>query len=365
MDYALIIAGGSGTRLWPMSRQHRPKQLIPFIQGQSLLQIAAERVKSLIDDDHLYICAGETHRQTVHQALPGLTEHRFLGEPMGRDTLNAVGLGCAVIGQKDPDAVIGVFTADHLIEPVDQFQETVQRAFTLAQTRPDTLVTFGITPTEPATAYGYLELGSSLEGRDAHVVTQFKEKPNAPTAQKYFQAGRDHYLWNSGMFVWKAATLLRCIERYCPDNYAGLMQIAQSWDSDQRNSTLAQVYPTLKKISIDYAVMERAASDSQVSVAAVPMALKWLDVGSWPAYAATCPADEHHNTIGAEKHLAIDTHHTLLASSEPDHLIATIGCEDLLIIHTADATLVCRKDRAEDVKKITEMVRHRYGDAYL
>jgi len=364
MRYALIIAGGAGSRLWPMSRKLLPKQLLTFINGQSLLQIAVDRLKPIVDNNHLYICAGDTHRKAIQDAFPTLTNDQFLGEPMGRDTLNAIGLGAAVIRRKDADAVIGVFTADHLIKPVDPFRQIAQQGYALAESQSNTLVTFGITPTSPNTGYGYLALGQPLAGHRAHIVTQFKEKPDAATAQQYVQAGPDHYLWNSGMFVWKASTLLKCIQRYCPENHTRLMQIAEAWDTDRRSKILEQVYPTLKKISIDFAVMEPASTDPEVQVAAIPMSLSWTDVGSWPAFASTCPIDEQQNALAAKKQISIDTHRTLIASSDPDHLIATIGCEDLTIVHTPDATLVCRTDRAQDIKKLYELIGQKLGDTW-
>ncbi len=366
MRYALIIAGGSGTRLWPMSRQRLPKQLIPFIDGTSLLEIAYDRLEGLIDPDRRYICAGQSHRSAITEALPDLDADRFIGEPMGRDTLNAVGLGTAVICQSDPDAVVGVFTADHVIRPIEQFCKIVEQGYQLAQDQSDTLVTFGITPTHPATAYGYLQLGGPVDGRDdAYVVSRFKEKPDQDTAHDYFKDGPDRYLWNSGMFVWRASTLLGCIQRYKPDVHAGLMKIAQAWHTDRRDAVFAQVYPTLEKISIDFAVMEPAAGDPNVRVAAVPMPLQWLDVGSWPAFAETCRRDDHENALAVARHITIDTRNTLLASSDPDHLIAAVGCENLMIVHTPDATLVCRANRAEDVKAVHKMVGEKFGDAML
>lgn len=367
MNYTLIIAGGSGTRLWPMSRKPLPKQLIPFIGGRSLLQIADERLEGLVERNRRYICAGLSHQTAIGKGLAGFSDEQFIGEPMGRDTLNAVGLGAAVIGRNDPDAVIGVFTADHLIEPVDRFQKIVAQGFELAQAQPNTLVTFGITPTHAATGYGYLQLGNPIQGQEdqgARVVEHFREKPKTE-AQQYFDAGPDRYLWNSGMFVWPAATLLDCIRRYKPDNYAGLMRIAEAWGTPQQQDVLTQVYPTLEKISIDYAVMEPASKDPDVLVAALPMPLSWLDIGSWPAFAKTCTADQDQNAAAAEKHITIDTRNTLLASNDPGHLIATIGCEDLLIVHTPDATLVCRADHAEDIKKLHELVGQRYGDEFV
>jgi mannose-1-phosphate guanylyltransferase len=364
MRYALIIAGGSGTRLWPMSRDALPKQLIPFIEGKSLLEIAYERLEGLVPAERRYICAGERHAKAILDAIPGLPPERFLGEPTGRDTLNAVGLGAAIIGRDDSEAVIAVFTADHIIRPVDRFQEIIAQGFELAENHPQTLVTFGISPTEAATSYGYLELGDSIGGT-ARVVKQFKEKPVEATAKTYFAAGPERYLWNSGMFVWRAGTLLDCIRRFEPANAAGLDRVSAAWGSAKQAAVLGEVYPALRKVSVDYAVMEPASRDPAFRVAAVPMPLQWLDVGSWPMFAETCQHDEQRNALATSKHILVDTQRTLVASSDPQHLIATIGCEDLIIIHTPDATLVCRADRAEEIKKVYGLVGEQFGKEFL
>ncbi len=364
MRYAMIMAGGSGTRLWPMSRAGEPKQLIPFIGGRSLLQIAAERADGLIPPERLYVCAAERHREPILRGLPQLASDRFLGEPVGRDTLNAVGFSAAVIARHDPDAVIAVFTADHIIEPAAEFTKLLDRAFAIAESAPQTLVTFGVTPTSAATGYGYLELAEAIEG-GAYVLRQFREKPDAATAREFLLAGPARFLWNSGMFVWRAATLLDCIRRYEPSVADGLQRIAESWDTPQRDAVVAEVYPTLKRISIDFAVMEPASRDPQVRVAAVPMSLSWLDVGSWPTFARTCPHDAEGNATGGGRSLLLDTTGTLVASSDPNHLIATIGCEDLIIVHTPDATLVCRADRAESIKDLHRLVGERFGEELL
>lgn len=364
MRYALILAGGSGTRLWPMSRRSRPKQLIPFIGGKSLLSIAAERLEGLLPRERQYAGAAEEHRAAILAALPGWPEEQFLGEPAGRDTLNAAGFAAAIIARRDPGAVIAVFTADHLIEPVAQFQEIVNRGYALVERSPETLLTFGIAPTGAPTGYGYLELGEAIDG-GARLVRRFREKPDAATAAAYFSAGPEHYLWNSGMFVWRASTLLDTIRRYRPQVHEGLARIAAAWDTPERSTVLEQTYPTLEKISVDYAVMEPASRDSSLRVAAIPMPLRWLDVGAWPAFAQTCPADENGNALAAESRILVETSGTLLASSDPKHLIATIGCDGLIVIHTPDATLVCPAGRAQDVKELHRLIAGRFGGEYV
>jgi mannose-1-phosphate guanylyltransferase len=341
-----------------------PKQLLPFVNGRSLLDLSFSRLEGLVEKERRFVCAGEAHRDVVLRGLPALIPANFLGEPEGRDTLNAIAVASAVIARLDPDATVGVFTADAVIEPSDLFRSTVAMGYAIAERTANAIVTFGIAPAYAATCFGYLELGEVYAGK-ARVVTQFREKPRKSMAEQWVAEGPSKYLWNSGIFQFRAATFLDCVRRYEPESHAGALRIACDWGSARFPETIGSVYPTLRKISIDYAVMERAARDPSLRMVAVPMDVAWADIGSWPAFAGTCTADDAGNAKAAEQCLLVDTSGTLVASSDPAHLLALIGCQDLIVVHTPDATLVCRRDRAEDVKNLQALVSDRFGGRFV
>jgi mannose-1-phosphate guanylyltransferase len=363
MRYAMIMAGGAGTRLWPLSRQSRPKQLLRFIRRgrqaeTSLLELAAGRLDGLIDADKRYICTGERYRASIREAIPALADAQILGEPTGRDTVNAVGFAAAVFQKLDPDAVFAVLTADHVIEPDNVFRERMDAGFRLAEQDPNRLITFSITPTYAATGYGYVERGTPLsDHRDdqgqpiAHRVARFVEKPDQHRAEAYFRSG--HFGWNSGMFVFHAGTFLDCLRKHKPESHDGLMRIQAAWGTPEQRAVLDEVYPTLPRISVDYAVMEPASTDKSVSICMVDMPVDWLDVGSWPSYGQTLESGEDANRVaGAGETLVVDGSGNLVVSAESGHTVAVLGAKDLIVVHTPDATLVMPRAHAERLKDL-------------
>ena len=369
MRFAMIMAGGAGTRLWPLSRSGRPKQLTPMIPREgrmaSLLEIAAERLEGLIPAERRYICTNEAYRSQIREAIPWIGDGRILGEPVGRDTVNAVGFTAAVLHKLDPDAVFAVLTADHIIEPDDVFRRTLDIGFKLVEQDPMRLVTFAIKPTYPATGFGYVERGGAIAGSDGlgFTVERFVEKPTLERAQAYLESGS--FDWNAGMFVWKASTILNCLKRYKPESYKGLMEIAAAWGTPEQDAVLGRVYPELPKISVDYAIMEpasreqaRAASTGAtdgVRVCTVRMGLRWLDVGSWPSYGETLEPDGSENRVVGRSMLH-GCSETVVVNADDTHLIAAVGCRNLIIVRSGDATLIMDAEHAQDLKTLHGML---------
>lgn len=357
MNHAVIMAGGAGTRLWPLSRASRPKQLVRLLGDSSLIRQSYERLAAMLPAEQIHIITNRAHLPMVAAELPEIPAENLIGEPVGRDTANAVALASAILRERDPDGVMGVFTADHVIRPVERFVDAVQSAFNIAAKRPDALLTIGVTPKSPETAFGYVKRGKSA-GDGAFEVDRFTEKPDAETAREYVDSG-DFY-WNSGNFVWSIRAIMDELKRHLPDSHAGVTRIAAAWVSPDGERLADQIYPTLEKISIDYAVMERAEH-----VLVVPMDCDWCDVGTWMQLGNVLGGDADGNVSAAKRAIHHDSRNVIAVCEDERHLIATLGVDDLIIVRSQDATLICRRDQSHALKDLVNRIKETYGNEYL
>jgi mannose-1-phosphate guanylyltransferase len=355
MRHALIMAGGSGTRLWPLSRRQRPKQLLQLFEGASLLQHSRRRLASLFSPENIWVITSADYLDLVAEQLPDIPPENLIGEPVGRDTANAIGLAAHILAQRDPDGTMAVFTADHLISPQDEFSEAIELGLAATEQFPESLVTFGIVPAGPHTGYGYIHRGEPV-GEGAYKVAGFREKPSQEVAERYVQSGE--YFWNSGMFAWRIAAILAELERCLPENRRVLAELARHWQPRAGSDRLADAFAGLERISIDFGVMERAGS-----VLVVEMNCRWLDLGSWSSIAETHAPDPQGNIRIAPQALILDGRNNIVVG-EPDHLIAILGLNDLVIIHGQDATLVCPRAQEQRVRELTDLRQQEFGHRF-
>ena len=347
LDLAVVImAGGAGTRFWPLSTEKRPKQFLKLFGDRSLLQMSFDRVAGLVSPERILVLTSESFLPLVTEQLPEIPAKNIIGEPMRRDTAAAVVLATLLCEKRFGNTIMAIMTADHLIEPVDEFQKTLLSAATAAR-ESETLYTFGIEPTSPAPGYGYLECGSEViddEGIKHYSLSQFREKPDEDTARMYIEKGG--YLWNSGMFVWSVESILKEIRLNLPDHLSHIALAVKEEGSANWQKDLEAAFFPLQKISIDYGVMEKAANVRTVSAT-----FNWSDVGGWLALEEFLDKDQsgnsHHGRV--ESHDAADN---MVFCEDENETVALVGVKDLIVIRSGRRTLVVDKKRAEEIKKL-------------
>ncbi|MEQ9408603.1 MAG: mannose-1-phosphate guanylyltransferase [Fuerstiella sp.] len=357
MLHAVIMAGGSGTRFWPQSRQRLPKQLLRLAGERTMIQQTLDRCGDLIAPQQAWIVTNATQADLTRQQLPALPPENVLVEPAARNTAPCVGLAAVHAVQRDPDAVMLVMPADHVISPPEKFQQALSRAAAVVSQFPDRLVLFGVPPTFPATGFGYIERDIPLdEAAGVFEVSTFREKPALDVAEQYVAAG--NFYWNCGIFCWRADTILKQLETFQPETHQRLQTLAEAIGTDRYDAVLAEQFPQMNSVSIDVAVLEQATG---VTVIEAPFT--WDDVGSWLAVPRLIGQDPNGNTVDGP-FAGVDTKNCIVRST-PDHLIATLGVDDLIIVHTEDATLVARRQDSERIKDLLQELKQRGDDQYL
>jgi len=361
MLYAVIMAGGSGTRFWPRSRADRPKQLIRIAGPDTMIRQTAARLAPDVPPERTFVVTNQAQVAMTAAQLPGVPADHIIGEPCGRDTTACIGLGAEIVVRAaanatppDTSPTLVVLPADQVIQPAEEFRRTLGVAERVAR-ETHALITFGIPPKSPSALFGYIHRGERLavtgvEQDAVYRVSEFKEKPDAGTAARYVDSG--DYYWNSGIFVWRACDILDALAQFMPELRAGLARISQAWDTPRGADVLAREYAAFEKISIDYAVMEKAPNRVVIEAR-----YEWDDVGSWEAAARLQAPDASGNAV-LVRHEGMDTTDCVIAG-EKGHLVATIGVSGLIIVQTPDVTLVCDRSRAADVKKMVERLREK------
>lgn len=358
--YAVIMAGGGGTRLWPVSRKNRPKQLLPLLGEETLFQSTVNRLADLFPPERILVVTVAEQANEMQTQVPAIPLENYLIEPAPRGTASVVGLAAAILRKRDPEAAMAILPSDHFIRNRDLFHYLLRTAFNIASH--NYLVTLGITPLYPSTAYGYIQQGELLDGDfkyPAYKVRRFKEKPNEKTAQEFLRSG-DHS-WNSGMFVWRADAILAEINKQMPVLADALNRISAVWNTPKQDEALDALWHDLKVETVDYAVMERAGR-----VAVLPAGgLGWSDVGAWDSLFEVLFPDMDGNVAVNSQHLALETRNTLVYGHNPDRLIVTIGLDDMVIVDVDDVLLVCKVDQAQKVRDVVEHLKKHRQENYL
>lgn len=358
MKTILIMAGGAGTRFWPLSRKENPKQFLNLTnQNMSMLQCTVARVKEMVEIERVFIATNNLYVDKISEQLPELPEENIIVEPCKRNTAPCIGLASLYIERKYPESTMVVLPSDHVVEDTESFKNILNSAASYAN-KGEKIVTLGIKPDKPETGYGYIHLGDKVqevENNSIFKVKEFTEKPNIEKATRFFEDG--NYYWNSGMFVWKTETILNKLKEHLPDIYNNLKEITKSIGEPDEGEVIDKKFSCMNNISIDYGVLEK-----EEEIFVIPANFGWNDVGSWTALSEINEKDEANNLINSD-YVGIDTNDSIIYSE--DKLVTSIGIDNLIIVNTEDAILVCNKDNAQDVKKLRKLLKDKGYDNHL
>lgn len=357
--YAVLMAGGAGTRFWPMSRKANPKQLLSFTGKKSMLQQTYDRIKSLTTDDKILVITNAELKEAIEKQLPAIPKKNIIGEPEGKNTAPCIGLAAAIIQhQSTEDDIMVVLPADHLVTNLANFRATIQTGIAYAKEN-DCLITLGIQPSYPETGYGYIQVDEkvfSQKGKDIFKVRTFAEKPNLDTAERFIKSG--DFLWNSGMFIWSVRAILHEIDEYLPELGEDLKLLQKCVGKSNFQKVLADVYSRTKSVSIDYGIMEVASN-----VCVIRSDFEWNDLGSWEVVYNISKKDKQDNVCISKKHILIDSKENFIYS--PRKLVTAVDVEGLVVVDMDDAILICRKDKSQDIKAIVDHLKRQKMNSYL
>lgn len=358
MLHVVVMAGGSGTRFWPKSRRHRPKQLLTLHGASSMLRQTVDRVAPLVPPERVWVVTGADQAEAVRAQLPHVPAENVIAEPCPRDTSACVGLAAHQLLKVDPDATMLLLPADHVIEPASIFLRTVEAAAEVVESEPEAFIVFGVRPTRPETGYGYIERDELLgqpHGVAMHAVSRFREKPDRATAEAFLSSGR--FVWNAGIFVWRADTILAALRTHQPMLWEALERVGQALGTEAEAQAIELEYPTMDRLPIDKAVLEKAGN-----LRVLEVTYDWNDVGDWRALTTLLTTDSEGNAVQGSTHL-VDTRDCIIVSDEG--LITTLGVEGLVIVQSGGATLVARRDQLDKLKGLVEGLERAGHGSYL
>jgi mannose-1-phosphate guanylyltransferase len=351
--FAVIMAGGVGSRFWPRSKEKTPKQLLKIFGSQTMIQATVARLNGIVEKENIYVITNKIQRPEIVRQLDGVPAENIIEEPFGRNTAACIGLASAIIEKKDSDAVTIILPADHIIKETEKFHTTLKSAAEFAY-KSKGLVTIGIVPTRPETGYGYIQIDENETEPNIHKVYTFAEKPNYATAVRFLDSG--DFLWNSGMFIWSVKTIMDLYRDHAPDIYKLLIRYDGAIGTPDESKVFDEIYDAFPSISVDYAILEHAPN-----ITVIPASIGWSDLGSWSSLYEIMEKDDNGNAVVGD-HVGVDTHNCLIHS---ERLVATVGLDNMVVVDTGDAVLILPSGRSQDIKALLDELKKQAKTKYL